>query len=163
MKLIFLDIDGVMNGSRPFENGYYGIEPVPAHLLSTLLRLTDADLVIHSAWRYLILTNAMTQDGFANLLSSHGVTVWKGPTTHRAPATHRVIGITRADSGLGSRRDCARQIIDYVHEVKPEKWLAIDNLKLNLDPDHFIQTDKKTGFTAEDFLRALDILGREAT
>lgn len=64
IKVVFLDIDGVLNGSKTkertpkqFEGGwssgirYTGIEPPKVELLVKLLLATDAKIVLSSTWR----------------------------------------------------------------------------------------------------------------
>jgi len=54
MKLLFLDIDGVLNDHAKLESGYCGIRHDKASLLNRILdAVPDVQLVISSAWRYL--------------------------------------------------------------------------------------------------------------
>lgn len=67
MRLLFLDIDGVLNNGKPTASGYCTIDYDKALLLNELLdTLPDVKVVISSAWRYLVLTRQMTI-GFANI------------------------------------------------------------------------------------------------
>ena len=58
MKVIFLDIDGVLNSNEwndthPLEisNGNY-IDEEKVKLLSTIINKTNANIVMHSGWRF---------------------------------------------------------------------------------------------------------------
>ena len=74
MKLLFLDIDGVLNNHTPLESGYNGICQHRARLLNIILEsVPDLQIVVSSAWRYMILEGAMTLKGFAHLLAIHGI------------------------------------------------------------------------------------------
>ena len=74
MKVLFLDIDGVLNSHTKLANGYCGIEPKQVEMLNCLLDdIPDLKLVISSAWRYLVLNDSMSVVGFENLLLTHGI------------------------------------------------------------------------------------------
>lgn len=50
MKVLFLDIDGVLNSHTKLANGYCGIEPKQVEMLNCLLDdIPDLKLVISSA------------------------------------------------------------------------------------------------------------------
>lgn len=73
-KVIFLDIDGVLNDHVPRDNGYCGMQMEFVHELNRILAaVPDAQLVISSAWRYMVIRGEMTLKGFEFLLVSHGV------------------------------------------------------------------------------------------
>lgn len=73
MKVLFLDIDGVLNDHSPHENGYCGLQSDKLRWLDVIVSETGCKLVLASAWRYLILGGAMTATGFEYLLLIHGV------------------------------------------------------------------------------------------
>lgn len=55
MKIIFLDIDGVLNTSRTKElvcGGCLGIEPGKADLIKRIVKETGAKIVLTSTWRH---------------------------------------------------------------------------------------------------------------
>lgn len=70
-KLVFLDIDGVLNSRRSTYafSSTHRLDPVAMSLLNELLRITGADVVISSTWRLgrtldqLFAT--LTHEGFA--------------------------------------------------------------------------------------------------
>ena len=71
MKIIFLDIDGVLNqtgnaASLPFD-------PNCVMYLNHVIKETGAHIVISSAWRYQILEGHMTLKGFEFLMKTHGL------------------------------------------------------------------------------------------
>jgi hypothetical protein len=72
MKLLFLDIDGVLNSHDQHPNGYCGIHPEKVMLLNGIVEKTNCKIVISSAWRYMILRGDMTLKGFGNLLGTYG-------------------------------------------------------------------------------------------
>ncbi len=120
MKLLFLDIDGVLNTHEPLDPEVLcgRFHPDKVSLLNWVLRETGAKLVISSAWRYLIHRGEMNLQGFEWLLRSHGV------------MQGRLHGITRKDSYRTVETfngDCGNwltenergsQIADYLTETK---------------------------------------------
>lgn len=165
MKLIFLDIDGVLNTHSPFPNGYNGIEGAPRMCLNALLGSEpDAKLVISSAWRYLVLNGSMTAVGFERLLLTHGI-----------DAHERVHGITAADPDTFENRKTIRfdaeqwriaglrfrvnQIMDYVAIVKPSGFVVLDDLPLENCPN-FVRVDDAVGLRINQVSEARDILAR---
>lgn len=53
MKVLFRDIDGVLNDHRPHPGSpYNGIKPSCMKLLNQVLAVTDASIILSTAWRY---------------------------------------------------------------------------------------------------------------
>jgi hypothetical protein len=54
MKVIFLDIDGVLNhgGARGFTAGTHGLDPACVDMLQALVKRTGVQLVLSSSWRH---------------------------------------------------------------------------------------------------------------
>jgi hypothetical protein len=74
MKLIFLDIDGVLNDHQLQESGYCGFKPECVANFNLLLeQMPDLKIVISSAWRYIILGKQMTLKGFEYMMLVGGV------------------------------------------------------------------------------------------
>jgi len=75
MKVIFLDIDGVLNGHEFCEHAKScGINPECVCELNRIIAATDAKIVLSSAWRYMVHGGALTLKGFEYMLRTHGVT-----------------------------------------------------------------------------------------
>lgn len=138
--ILSLDIDGVLNGHERLPNGYCGIKKECVAVLNRIIDETDCDIVIHSAWRYMVHSGSMTVEGLGNLLASHGVKVFRGISDRR------IVGITRPDNGE-SLTDRRAQILEY---PKDGPWFAIDDLDLALPPEHFYQTCGATGLRERD-------------
>jgi trehalose-6-phosphatase len=139
---LFLDIDGVLNDHRPHPNGYCGIQWRCVEQLNRVIDATDCDLIIHSAWRYLVLNHSMTLDGFAAMLATHGVNVYRGINGR---LEHRITRVTRFDRHQGSEDDRSEQIKE---EAPLKYWAAVDDLQLDLPRRRFLKTDGRTGLTA---------------
>jgi hypothetical protein len=72
VKVLFLDIDGVLNDHAKHPNGYCGLQSDKLLWLDVIVRETGCKLVLASAWRYMILGGRMTLTGFEYLLLTHG-------------------------------------------------------------------------------------------
>lgn len=152
MRLLFLDIDGVLNDHSALPSGYCGIQYALAERLNCILSaVPDAQIVVSSAWRYMILEGAMTLKGFGYVLSMHGV-----------KSHGRMHGYTEADFspdeqpshfdretwkeiGIKLR---AEQIAKYVMEHQPIRFAVLDDLPLNVP--NLVQTDGTKGITDRD-------------
>lgn len=71
--LLFLDIDGVLNGHEQHKNLYCGLCPRCVERCNFILDATSAKIVLVSAWRYFILRGEMTLVGFNGLMQTHGL------------------------------------------------------------------------------------------
>ncbi len=70
---IFLDIDGVLNSRNAHANGYCPVCPACVKPLNGIIERTGAKVIVISAWRYFVLRNEMTLDGFRGLMCTHGL------------------------------------------------------------------------------------------
>jgi hypothetical protein len=144
-----MDIDGPLNGHVSTASGYCGICPVRAARLNRILEATDAQLVISSAWRYLVHKGAMTLDGFEHLLCTHGV-----------KAHGRIFSLTCTDESVPERGD---QIAKFIGEYDTgcfRAYLVIDDLDLGISRcgHPFIQVDGTIGLTDEHVETAIRML-----
>ena len=166
MKIIFLDIDGVLNAHEFDEDILCGqFHKDKVQLLNHVLRATDARIVLSSAWRYLLFREEMTLLGLEWLLRSHGV------------LANRLIGITRKDtmskphitsySGIPHEWPLANergeQISDWLkycpENYKPTKYAAIDDIDLGIRPHHpLVLTDGSVGMTQADAEELIELL-----
>ncbi len=154
MKILFLDIDGVLNihECHP-EVGCGVIHRDKMHRLNTILRQTDCKVVLSSAWRYLVHRKEMTVLGLERLFCSHGMI--KG----------RLIGVTRPDHSKVNDNyngDPATWVAPLerglqIHEYIDELWLqtktalesfcVVDDLDLGISNHKlpFVQTHSQLG------------------
>jgi hypothetical protein len=150
MKFIYLDVDGVLNDHKPHPNGYCGTHAVCVARLNRLLQeVPDAQLVISSAWRYLVHKGDMTPRGLESLLMTHGL------------ACHgRVFGVTEPDEPYMppspsladyERLGCevrARQITEHVACFKPGAWVVLDDLPVPVE--RLVRVDGQRGLDSKD-------------
>jgi hypothetical protein len=162
-SLIFLDIDGVLNGHEYDPEIMCGeIHRDKVQLLNHILRQTGAKVVLSSAWRYIIHRREATLAGMDWLLRSHGM------------LANRLIGCTREDtmrtdpnySGTPNswpvHDESGQQITDWLQQngLPETRYIAIDDLDLGItDSGHpLVLTDGKKGLTAGDATKAIRIL-----
>ena len=167
LELLFLDIDGVLNNHVKKANGYCGINPEPVQLLNAVLdTYPSLQLVISSAWRNIIYKGESTLVGFEHLLLTHGIKCYK-----------RLHGVTGVNDRTGPQNEDGSfdveawyaiglemrplQILAYVDEHKPTRWLAVDDLALDLPIDHFVKTDGNKGLMPHNMLEMMLLLGKQ--
>lgn len=123
MKLIFLDVDGVLNTIS--ERRMWGLDyvsPFRIELVNTICKVTDAKIVLSSAWR--------KSEKDKDILKQNGLD-WIAQT----PIT---FGWTRAE-----------EIASVIKEKHPAKFVIIDDLDeafLKFPPEVCFQTSDNDGF-----------------
>lgn len=149
-RILYLDMDGVLNGHEKLPNGYCGTRPDCVGRFNDLLsEEPDLRIVVSSAWRYLVLNEMMTLTGFENLLLTHGLQVHK-----------RIVGVTMRDEEFmppsPTRQDYVElgcevrgnQILADLLERKPAAWVVLDDLFIPVP--HLVQTDGQRGLMPKD-------------
>ncbi len=161
MKLLFLDVDGVLN-CHEWDNeiGCGAIHQDKMQRLNVILKKTDAKVVVSSAWRYLVHRGEMNEVGFDWLLRSHGM------------LKDRYYCLTREDSKRSDKffggnpaawvvdNERGLQIEEVVTKVRPEAYVVIDDLDLGIsERKHpFVQTNGKVGLQNGHVVQAIRIL-----
>lgn len=149
MKLLFLDIDGVLNSSKSppvfLHQGFTPVNPnhIP-HLLRIVREVPDLYIVISSNWR-LAPRNLQT-------------------VLHSLPEEIKVLGYT-GHLPDKKRRD---EILDFLNHIKQkhtiESYVILDDCLDGEILDHFVPEDPlvltqmKDGLTFEKAQEAIDIL-----
>lgn len=164
MRVLFLDIDGVLNDHTWLPEVLCGqIHGDCVYELNRVLRATDARLVLSSAWRYLFYRGEMTLQGLEWLLRSHGV------------LANRLVGITRRDTmvrGPYSGKPAewpldderGQQITDWLcqhgghHGVT--RYAVVDDLDPGITAagHPFVRTDGRRGLMPADADRLIELL-----
>ena len=168
MKVIFLDIDGVMNGSDPAENSAGGEQPVRAvqeekvRLLAQLVKRTGAKVVLHSGWRFLFGEGLRPihpeAERLVCLLGGCGLSLY-GMTPD---LTDEQIRRTKKFS-----RVKAREILQWLREhsdgAEEISWIVLDDLDLGNEQVAAcqIRTDGRVGLTEADVEAAVRLLQYE--
>lgn len=149
MKLLFLDINGVLNTKAYCHvHGWNSLNPYLVRQLISVCFYTDCRFVISSDWQHGgtrpvidALEGRYTGDasiGFGMLLD----------------LTSRIIGKTE---DLGNR---GIEIKEYVHRAgsSVERWCAVDDLELDLPEQNFVKVNPKRGLDWETSLRVIEKL-----
>jgi hypothetical protein len=163
VKLLFLDIDGVLNTHEFLPDVLCGqIHKDKVALLNDVLRATGAKVVLSSAWRYLVHRGEMNLAGMDWLLRSHGL------------LSGRLVGITRPDTMRDrteydgqpgtwpQHNERGSQISDYLRENPVVAHAVVDDIDLGIsEAGHpFVITDGLFGLRAEEAERLIELLGR---
>jgi hypothetical protein len=149
MKVIFLDIDGVLNNSscwstRPISNSF-AKECVEA--FNDIIIETNADIVISSSWRTLFKF-----DELIDILSSAGVA---GNIIDKTPVV-RFSGGRRGDE-IVRWLDRASEEVGF----KIERFVILDDdSDMGHLMDHLIQCDPETGLTKDDAQKVIRMLNK---
>lgn len=154
MKIIFLDVDGVLNNESTTESCrfYTGIDPVCLSRLKNLVDVSGAKIVLTSTWK----TNwhkddKSKQDEFADYLDRKFAEV----------------GLTIFDKTQdeidGEPIERGESVIEYLLNVKYERFVILDDCifdfyECNLGA-YLVRTDEKVGLTERNTMRAAMILG----
>ena len=153
--VLFLDIDGVLNGHERDGRGYCRIQAGPVVHLNRILAETEARLVISSSWRYMVHSGAMTLEGFSYMLITHGI------------GCHgRLAGVTCRDEEAGPR---GAQITRWLDQFPPRgegpAYVVIDDEDAGVTgAGHpLVRTDGRVGLTHRDADAAIAVLRLGAT
>lgn len=153
MKVVFLDIDGVLNGHEMNDHPHcksYSINKKSVKHLNFILDETGAKIVVSSAWRYMVHGGAMTLQGFEYLLR-----------THYVACAGRILDVTPRDEQIALRGE---QIRAWLNSHRVESYVVLDNLDLGITAcgHPFVQTDGNEGLTRQQAIQAVKILKGEA-
>lgn len=161
-NVIFLDIDGVLNSNFWCENNQKEIsngkliDREKVKLLSSLVRATNAKIILHSGWRFWLDDNLnplrVEAEILLEIFKAEGLSI-DGVTPD---LTTEEIRRTKKFSLVK-----AEEILLWISEHKDVKsWVVIDDLDLHNDEveKHQIKTDQTIGLTVEDLKKAERIL-----
>ncbi len=161
-NVVFLDIDGVLNSNFWFENNERElsngtlIDNEKVKLLSSLIKTTNAKIILHSGWRFWFDAELkplrVEAEKFVDMLSAEGLRldgVTPDLTTEEIRETKKFSLVKAAEILLWLAEN---------NEVK--NWVVLDDLYLhNEEVDkRQIKTDPTVGLTLEDVKKAERIL-----
>lgn len=180
-KIIFLDIDGVLNGHEFNAEAQSGnIRNECVQHLNRIIRLTGAKIVLSSAWRYIVHGKQMTLKGFAYMLRTHGfigignlIGVTVADETCTSCGYSAKIGKGKYDeNGQPKCKKCgaislrASQVSTWLrqnHESDKRtiKYVVLDDDDLGFARAGlpFVQTNPRVGLTRVTANRAIKLLG----
>lgn len=157
MKVIFLDIDGVLNNYQTMAltpDGYTGISNGLLKRLSTIVKETNARIVLSSTWK-------SEWDKNESLCSNDGKYMVK---------KFRQLGllifdkIEDIDNSLSTRGAAIMKYLESHPEV--EEWVVIDDDEFDFNKypeimDRFVHTDNLKGLVEDDVQKAIGLLLKE--
>ena len=165
MKVIFLDVDGVLNAflknTRQFyvETNHIRVDESKVRLLSEIVRETGSVLVLHSGWR-------LWFDHDLHLVRPETVALVTALQKHQMVLMDKTPDMTTAEIRETKRFSLvkAKEIRAWLAEHPAvTRYLVLDDLNLH-DPDlavFQIKTDPAVGLTRQDVERAIAILNRK--
>jgi hypothetical protein len=148
MKILFLDIDGVLNNRHTNQSFYcnnckcVGVKPELLDLLKIILDSTDAEIVISSTWR----EHEECMDYLKRMMGKR--------------ISSKIIGYTPS---LYFRKDEIDRWFENNKTIKIERFVVLDDLEdegLEGFGDNFVQTNRHIGLTEELADKCIEILNR---
>ena len=141
--ILFLDLDGVLNGLDRDRRA--SIHPECVEHFNRLLDVSRAQVVISSTWRGMVETGAMNFEGFGLLLSTHGI------------RSCEVIGVTPGDDVVERR---GAQIDHWCKKNAVTRYVVLDDMDDGITQYRhpFVRTNGSIGMTGENVDQALSLL-----
>jgi len=155
MKVIFLDVDGVINTEdqmrREYEKGhktssyYLTLDHFKIELLAKLVKESGAIVIVSSSWRIGGFEKAPSMVNLTNQLNQHGIIV---------------SGYTPTSFEGVRGREIAQWIMTNCREI-PQFCILDDSSDMeDLKEEHLIQTTWKHGLLPEHVEKAKEVLNR---
>ena len=137
MKLIFLDIDGVLNDhSFNYESQSLSLKSECIWCFNQILNNINVSVVLSSAWRYMIHGGDISLKGFEYLLRTHGVS-----------SKINIIGVTVLDELIQNRVDQIQYFIENCKHI--EKYVVLDDIDFGWK-SNFYKTNPYLGLQRKD-------------
>lgn len=132
MKVIFLDVDGVLNTPKLIKKfGYDHIDPVLVALLARIVRETEARIVLSSTWRIDENNRNMVEAA----LAQHGLELLGSTPVYKK----EFLDWVRRHEEIGA----------WLAENQVSKFAILDDLDDAGIEGSFFQTDENLGLTVE--------------
>ena len=158
MKVIFLDVDGVLNEESSHSRccGYRGIDDSKVVNLAQIVRATEAKIVLISTWKDDWRRTDKTRQGMLanyleNKLKKQRLVVWDKTES--------------VDKESGFHLSRGEGILQYLAAHKVERYVILDDFQFDYDgcglTDNYVKTDNYGGGLTEMLARkATEILTR---
>ena len=161
-KIVFLDIDGVLNSyfwnenhQREISDGTL-IDESKIILLCKLIADTNAEIILHSGWKYWFDSDLKPMrkeaENLRTLLEKEGLTIAGVTPDHATDEIRESKKFSLVKAGeilawLGQHNDV-------------DNWVVLDDLDLHNEKIemHQVKTDQRVGLTIEDVEKAKSIL-----
>ena len=164
-KVVFLDIDGVLNSNfwnenhqREISDGIL-IDESKVKMLCKLARDTDAKIILHSGWKYWFDSDLKPlrreAENLRALLEKEGLTIAGVTPDHTTEEIKKSKKFSLVKAG---------EILAWLKQHNDvDAWVVLDDLDLhNAEIEkHQVRTDPSIGLTDEDVEKAERMLRRE--
>lgn len=164
-KVIFLDIDGVLNSSvwnyshqKEIDLGIL-VDCEKIKMLSQLVHKTNAKIVLHSGWRFWFSDNMLPlrkeSEILADMLLDEGIRISEVTPDLTTDEIKRTLKFSKVK---------ADEILAWLRGHDDiSGWVVIDDLDLNNEivRQHQVKTDASEGLTWADILTAEKLLHNE--
>ena len=157
MKIIFLDIDGVLNEEKSRSRccGYKGIDDNKAKNLAKIVEETNAKIVLISTWK----------DDWRKTDKSHQGMMANYLDRKLKKQGLAVLDKTKSIDKNGFHFSRGEGILQYLADNKVEKYVILDDYQFDYDScglsDYYIKTDAYNGGLTKELVgRAIQILKR---
>lgn len=146
MSTIFLDMDGVLNDHEwNSEAQSTTLKLSCVSQFNKIITECDPDIVLCSAWRYMVHGQAITLKGFQYLLRTHGIT-----------EKTRIVGMTKLDEEIPTRK---AQIQDWIDRHAVLNYVVIDDLPdVSPDPTRHVRPHEKIGLRGFEVEKVISLL-----
>lgn len=163
MKIIFLDVDGVLNSDKTKEriNGWVFVENYKIAIIRRIMNRTGARIVLDSTWRQGFYGVTQKKPGD---LSDWGIEEYEALKQRCSEYGVWFFDHTEWPETGDRGAEIQRWIQKYTKRGRDpiESFVIIDDVDICISekfPDNFVQTSGKYGITDEDAERAIKILG----
>lgn len=157
MKIIFLDVDGVLNNSTTSEQcgKYMGIDNTCLSTLKEVIDNTGTEIVLISTWKeYWIKDEALKfmQDKLAKYLDM------------KFAEKGLVIYDKVKDEIKGKELTRGESILEYIARTKPSAFAIVDDMEFDYDEcglnEFYVKTNSDRGLSEADKTRIIGLLGK---
>lgn len=162
MKVLFLDIDGVLNCMFPtpspdhewvdLDEWRYGFNPELVARLRFVMANTDCKIVVSSSWRH--------HSNYAPYQPSRN---WRDVLAEKLRRTRDETFAGETSNDPKGRR--GMEIREWLSKNEVDAWCVVDDETVDIEPyvdsENIVKTDMKCGLTIEDARRIIKVLNKE--
>jgi hypothetical protein len=147
MKVVFLDIDGVLNEEKSRSRccGYKGIDDKKVENLALIIKKTNAAIVLISTWK----------DDWRKTDKAHQGMMANYLDRKLKKQGLAVLDKTKSIDKNGFHFSRGEGILQYLADNKVEKYVILDDYQFDYDScslsDYYIKTDAYNGGLTEEF------------
>ena len=159
MKIIFLDIDGVLNNAddsdfHVHKGGSYCYSPKCVENLNLILGTTDAKIVVSSTWRL-----GQSVEQLQCTILDMGI---RGEVVGKTGSLSHIPGVLRGNEILAWIKGNSKQLGQEYYDFNSYVILDDDSDMLLWQKDNFVKTDGYVGLTLDNAQTAIAILNNFA-